>query len=43
MGLKVIISGASSGIGKALAEEYSRKGATVGLIARRRDILEKLK
>jgi len=43
LGLKVIISGASSGIGKALAEEYSRKGATVGLIARRRDILEKLK
>ena len=40
--LKVMITGASSGIGKALAMEYARRGATLGLIARRHDLLREL-
>jgi short-subunit dehydrogenase len=40
MALKVIISGASSGLGRALAQHYTGMGATVGLIARRKDLLE---
>jgi short-subunit dehydrogenase len=34
--MRVIITGASSGIGAALARHYLRAGATLGLIARRR-------
>ena len=39
---KVIITGASSGLGKALANEYAGRGATLGLIARRADLLTQL-
>ncbi|KND58814.1 Oxidoreductase, short-chain dehydrogenase/reductase family [Candidatus Paraburkholderia schumanniana] len=37
--LKVFITGASSGIGLALAEHYVMRGAVVGLVARRADSL----
>jgi short-subunit dehydrogenase len=37
--LRVFITGASSGIGLALAEEYVRRGAVLGLVARRGDTL----
>jgi short-subunit dehydrogenase len=37
--LKVFITGASSGLGLALADEYARQGATLGLVARRGEAL----
>jgi short-subunit dehydrogenase len=37
-----VITGASSGLGWSLARELARQGAKVGLVARRRDLLEKL-
>ena len=37
--LRAFITGASSGIGLALAEEYLRRGAVLGLVARRGDTL----
>ena len=40
--LRVVITGASSGIGKALAHEYARRGATLALVARRGDLLAQL-
>src|SRR5262245_25443505 len=40
--LRVVITGASSGIGAALAREYARRGAILGLIARRHDPLARL-
>jgi len=40
--LRVVITGASSGIGNALAHEYAKRGATLGLIARRGDLLTRL-
>jgi short-subunit dehydrogenase len=39
---RVIITGASSGIGAALARHYARSGAVLGLIARRQTALEEL-
>ena len=42
MTLKVFITGASSGIGEALAVYYAAQGATLGLVARRGGFLEAL-
>lgn len=42
MALKVFITGASSGIGAALAAHYARAGATLGLVARRLEALQAL-
>jgi short-subunit dehydrogenase len=39
----VFITGASSGIGAALAQQYAAQGATVGLVARRVELLEQLR
>jgi short-subunit dehydrogenase len=38
--VRVFITGASSGLGAALASHYARHGATLGLVARRADALE---
>jgi short-subunit dehydrogenase len=38
----VMITGASSGIGRGLALELSRRGARVGLLARRKDLLDQI-
>lgn len=40
--LKVFITGASSGIGQALAQHYAKEGAIIGLVARRQDLLASL-
>jgi len=40
--LKVFITGASSGIGEALAVYYAARGATLGLAARRAEVLDGL-
>lgn len=37
--VKVFLTGASSGIGQALAREYARQGAILGLVGRRDDAL----
>jgi short-subunit dehydrogenase len=42
MSQKVIIIGASSGIGKALALKYAQEGFEVGITARRRNLLQKI-
>jgi NAD(P)-dependent dehydrogenase (short-subunit alcohol dehydrogenase family) len=39
---RVFITGASSGIGAALAREYAARGAVLGLLARRREQLDRL-
>jgi len=38
----VLITGASSGIGRGLAVNLARRGAAVGLLARRREILDQI-
>lgn len=38
----VFLTGASSGIGEALARHYAARGAKLGLVARRADLLESL-
>lgn len=38
----VLITGASSGIGRGLAVNLARRGASVGLLARRREILDQI-
>jgi len=42
MALSVLITGASSGIGAALAREYDKRGARLALLARRKDKLASL-
>lgn len=39
----IIITGASDGIGKALALEFSRRGFNLGLLARRENLLQEVK
>lgn len=41
-GKRVLLTGASSGIGESAAEEFARRGATVVVAARRKDLLEAL-
>ena len=39
-GKRILLTGASSGIGEAAAEKLARRGATVVVVARRRDLLD---
>jgi len=41
-GQKIIITGASTGIGRAIALEFAKAGAHVGLLARREELLAQL-
>ncbi len=42
VGQRVLVTGASSGIGAGLAEEFARRGAVVGICARRQDRLDEV-
>ena len=42
MSLNVFITGAASGIGAAWALECARRGATLGLVARRKEALDEI-
>jgi NAD(P)-dependent dehydrogenase (short-subunit alcohol dehydrogenase family) len=39
-GKRILLTGASSGIGEAAAEKFARCGATVVVVARRRELLD---
>ncbi len=41
-GKRILLTGASSGIGEAAAEQFARAGATVVVVARRKDLLDAL-
>ena len=41
-GTRVLVTGASRGIGEAIARAFAARGATIGLVARRREPLEQL-
>ena len=41
--VKVFITGATSGIGESLARQYAKKGATLGLVGRRLELLRLIK
>ncbi|OBB60129.1 short-chain dehydrogenase [Mycobacterium sp. 852013-51886_SCH5428379] len=41
-GKRILLTGASSGIGEAAAEKFARRGATVIAVARRQDLLDAL-
>jgi NADP-dependent 3-hydroxy acid dehydrogenase YdfG len=42
-GKVVVVTGASAGVGRAIAAEFARQGAHIGLIARGRERLETTK
>src|SRR6185437_1442325 len=41
-GKRILLTGASSGIGEAAAEQFARAGATVVVVARRQELLDAL-
>lgn len=41
-GKRILLTGASSGIGEAAAEKFARRGATVVVVARRQELLDAL-
>jgi NAD(P)-dependent dehydrogenase (short-subunit alcohol dehydrogenase family) len=41
-GKRILLTGASSGIGEAAAEKFARRGATVVVVARRKNLLDDL-